>query len=201
MIFYVLLDTSGSMEGAKIAAVNDAMSNLVSELKQISNLTNLAVDLNVLSFGKQVKWKYDYPVNVEVFAWSPLSAGGMTPLGKACTELNLMLLSDNGRSHEKIYIILLSDGCPTDDYDEGIEALQANPRFTNSNRFAIAIGDNAEIPSLVRFVEYVNHVYIQNNADELLDTLRSITYDLTTNKPNTSSADNDEIEEDDDEWA
>ena len=129
MKFYVLLDISGSMEGAKIGALNDAMSNLLAELKQISSSSNQLIDIAVLSFGKETKWMHNHPINVEDFTWYQLSAGGMTPLGKACVELNLALMSDYQKHDDEIYIILLSDGCPTDDYDEGIDLLLANPFF------------------------------------------------------------------------
>lgn len=178
MRFYVLLDTSGSMEGAKIGALNDAMANILAELKQISYSTNQRIDLAVLSFGKETKWMYNHPLKVEEFIWCRLSACGMTPLGKACVELNVDLMSDNLKSGDKIYIIIISDGCPTDDYDEGIDALLANPHFINANKFAIAIGDNADISALSRFVELDSHIYIQNKADKLLDALQDIIYSV-----------------------
>ena len=51
MRFYVLLDISGSMAGAKIGALNDAMSNILAELKEISCSSNQLIDIAVLSFG------------------------------------------------------------------------------------------------------------------------------------------------------
>ena len=197
MRFYILLDTSGSMQGAKIGALNDAMSNLLAELKHISISCPQVIDIAVLSFGKEIKWMYNHPINVGDFTWRRLSAGGMTPLGKACLELNVALMSDQQLHDDKIYIILLSDGCPTDDYDEGIESLFANPFFIISNKFAIAIGDNADISVLSRFVEVDDHIYIQNRADELLDTLQNIICDINTIDTNAVT----EADMDDDEWA
>ncbi len=37
MILYILVDTSGSMEGAKIGALNDLMDNIISELNDIDS--------------------------------------------------------------------------------------------------------------------------------------------------------------------
>ena len=79
MKFYILLDISGSMAGAKIGALNDAMSNLLAELKQISCSSNQLIDIAVLSFGKEVKWMHNHPIHVQDFTWCQLSAGGMTP--------------------------------------------------------------------------------------------------------------------------
>ena len=198
MRFYVLVDTSGSMVGAKIGSLNDAMSNIVVELKQISSSTNQGITLSVLSFGKETKWMHNQSVDVEDFTWNRLSAGGMTPLGKACIELERDLKSDTKESDENIFIILLSDGSPTDDFEEGIETLSANQKFKSSTRFAVAIGDNANIPILSRFVELDSHLYIQNRVDELLDTLQNIICNIKTTAPITYSTGN---VEDDDEWA
>lgn len=198
MRFYVLVDTSGSMVGAKIGSLNDAMSNIVVELKQISSSTNQGITLSVLSFGKETKWMHNQSVDVEDFTWNRLSAGGMTPLGKACIELERDLKSDTKESDENIFIILLSDGSPTDDFEEGIETLSANQKFKSSARFAVAIGDNADIPILSRFVELDSHLYIQNRVDELLDTLQNIICNIKTTAPITYSTGN---VEDDDEWA
>lgn len=197
MKFYILLDISGSMAGAKIGALNDAMSNLLAELKQISCSSNQLIDIAVLSFGKEVKWMHNHPIKVQDFKWCQLSAGGMTPLGKACIELNIALTSNHQKHDKKIYIILLSDGCPTDDYDEGVDTLLANPRFINANKYAIAIGDNADIPTLLRFVQSDTHVYIQNRTDELLNTLQNIICAIETIAPYTKFTDGEE----DDEWA
>ena len=199
MRLYILLDTSGSMAGAKIAALNDAMSNIVSELRQISNSTKQGIELAIFSFGKDAKWMYEQRMDVKDFSWSPLLAGGMTPLGKACLQLNRDLMPDNTKPADKIFIILISDGCPTDDYDEGIATLWANPRFKKANRFAIAIGDNADIPALLRFVDSDSHIFVQNRADELMDTLQNLLCKVKAATPIKHSA-KVEIEEDD-EWA
>lgn len=197
MRIYLLVDTSGSMEGAKIGALNESMSNLVAELKQISGGTKQIIELSVLSFGKEAKWMYDHPINVDDFDWTNLSAGGMTPMGKACLALDKELLSANDQANDQTLIIILTDGCPTDDYDEGIEALMANSPFKNANKFGIAIGDNADLAALLRFVENKDQIYVQGNVDKLLNTLKDI---IGPNKP-TAPVTHPINSEDDDEWA
>ena len=105
--------------------------------------------------------------------------------------------SDTNKPDDNTFVILVSDGCPTDDFEEGIEVLLANHNFINSTRFAIAIGENADIPVLSRFVELDSHLYIQNRVDELLDTLQNIICNIRTTAPITYSKENEE----DDEWA
>ena len=170
MKLYILLDTSGSMEGAKIAALNDCMSNILVELQEKAS-NGSDIELSVLSFAKEAKWMYENEININDFDWKELIAGGMTSLGKAC-----LMLSDRLKEEcqDQIVIVLLSDGCPTDDYDEGISELLSNDSFNKSEKFAIALGDNADVKSLSRFVCDSTRIFLENNADHLLDTFSAI---------------------------
>lgn len=192
MKFFILLDTSGSMEGAKIGALNDAMSNILVTL-QGSAFDGSPVDLAVMTFGKTAQWMYDSPKSVMDFGWKELKANGMTPLGSACLELDAAL-----KSHitlgDKVGIILLSDGCPTDDYESGISVLNQNATFSKSYRCVLALGDNADIPSLRQFVADDNHVFNLNTADSLFDGLtKAIADGVNQTRPanKTVTTDND----------
>ena len=168
MKFFILLDTSGSMEGAKIGALNDAMSNILVTL-QGAAFDGRQIELAILTFGKTAQWMYESPKSVMDFGWKELQANGMTPLGLACEELGKAL--NACESDEKVGIILLSDGCPTDDYDSALPLLMNNVVFKNSYRYALALGENADIPSLRRFVTDDNNVFVSSNVDSLFDKL------------------------------
>lgn len=172
MKLYILLDTSGSMEGAKIAALNDCMSNIIIELQEKA-FNGLNIKMAVLSFSREAQWMYSDLTDILDFTWKELKAGGMTSLGKACLLLSSKLnesLDDNDQQ----VVVLLSDGCPTDDYDEGIAELNNNENFKKAKKFAIALGDNADVKSLTRFVDDFTNIFLENNADNLLDTLGAI---------------------------
>ena len=77
------MDTSGSMDGAKISALNDSMENIIVDLQEKASNGN-TIKLSVLSFAKNVRWMYETPINILNFNWKPLTASGMTSLGKAC---------------------------------------------------------------------------------------------------------------------
>lgn len=172
MKLYILLDTSGSMEGAKIAALNDCMSNIIIELQEKA-FNGMDIQLAVLSFAREVQWMYDDLMSVLDFSWKELKASGMTSLGKACLLLSSKL-KDGSENNDQQVVVLLSDGCPTDDYDEGIAELHKNQNFNNAEKFAIALGDNADVKALTRFVDDATKIYLENNADNLLDTLGAI---------------------------
>ncbi len=174
MKFFILLDTSGSMEGAKIGALNDAMSNILVTL-QGAAFDGRQIELAILTFGKTAQWMYESPKSVMDFGWKELQANGMTPLGLACEELGKAL--NACESDEKVGIILLSDGCPTDDYDSALPLLMNNVVFKNSYRYALALGENADIPSLRRFVTDDNNVFALSNVDSLFDKLMTTVND------------------------
>lgn len=94
MQLYILLDTSGSMDGAKISALNYSMENIIDDLQEKAFYDN-AINLSVLSFAKNVKWMYENPINILKFNWKPLTTGGITSLGKACRELAKTISTNN----------------------------------------------------------------------------------------------------------
>ena len=128
-----------------------------------------------MTFGKTAQWMYDSPKPVMDFGWKELKANGMTPFGTACQALDVAL-NKHSIVGEEIIIIVLSDGCPTDDYDSGITLLDNNRYFSLANKYAIALGENADMASLKRFVKEDSHLYTVATADNLLDTLSSTIY-------------------------
>ena len=119
------------------------------------------------------------------FGWKELQANGMTPLGLACEELGKVL--NACESEEKVGIILLSDGCPTDDYDSALPLLMNNVVFKNSYRYALALGENADIPSLRRFVTDDNNVFVLSNVDSLFDKLMAAVNDGLSQPASTNN--------------
>ena len=87
-IFYIL-DTSGSMSGAPIGALNDGMRNTVEELKKKDG-EDANLKIAVLEFNSQNRWVTQGTNGVEDladFVWKDLDATGVTRLGGALKEL------------------------------------------------------------------------------------------------------------------
>lgn len=191
-----MIDVSGSMRGYKIGAVNDAMENLIDALSDYE-VSNGTVWINVLLFSKNVEWMSDETKDIDSFEWTDPECTGMTSLGQACLILADRLKEE---SEKDFNILILSDGCPTDDFDEGIETLDTITSFQNARRFAIAIGEDADIPSLTRFTADSDKVYRVSDLNNLLSVMLSAlqieekpkSEPLTTPK-NTSS--------EEDEWS
>ena len=119
----------------------------------------------------------------------------MTSLGKACSFLSDFL--QKKELSDVIKIILMSDGCPTDDYDEGLGTLTELSIFNASDRFAIGLGEEADIPSLVKFTSDANKVFQVTELDKLLDCITKAVVDNTpplnstppSSPPNDNEAD------------
>lgn len=180
MTLFFLIDTSGSMEGNKIGAVNDAVVNVLPMLNDISE-TNPDAEIKVaaLEFSNGVNWLYDEPKLAKDFIWQDVAASGLTSLGAACSELASKLSRSGGfmQSASGSFapaIILLSDGGPTDDYNTGLAKLKANNWFKSAIKIAIAIGDDADKDVLKDFTGSSEAVIIVHNIDALKQIIRVV---------------------------
>lgn len=96
MTLFFLIDTSGSMMGNKIGAVNDAVVNVLPMLDEISaSNPDAEIKVAALEFSNGTNWLYDEPKLASDFKWQDVQANGLTSLGAACVELNNKL-SRNG---------------------------------------------------------------------------------------------------------
>lgn len=146
MVMFFLIDTSGSMEGRKIAAVNDAMREVIPDIKDISDdNADARIKLAVMSFSTGTNWGTPEPVELDAYRWNDLTAAGTTDMGAAFEELNSKLdrnrfLQDDVGVKSPV-IILISDGEPTDDYQKGLKILKANKWYKKSIKIALGVDD------------------------------------------------------------
>lgn len=179
MTLFFLIDTSGSMMGNKIGAVNDAVVNVLPMLDDISKSNSDAeIKVAALEFSNGINWLYDEPKSSSDFVWQDVQASGLTSLGAACIELNSKL-SRNGfmQSASGSFapaIILLSDGGPTDDFQAGLAKLKSNNWFKAAIKIAIAIGDDADKDVLKDFTGSIEAVFTVHNIDALKQVIRVV---------------------------
>ena len=146
LVMFFLIDTSGSMEGRNIAAVNDAMREVIPDIHDFSdNNPDASIKLAVMSFSSGTNWETPQPVDLGSYKWNDLTAGGVTDMGEAFKELNSKLdrnafLQDDQGVKAPV-IILLSDGEPTDDYKAGLKELQQNKWYKRSIKIALGVDD------------------------------------------------------------
>ena len=158
LVVFFVVDTSASMEGAKIAALNNAVEETFSIIRDISKHNNdCKIEIAVLQFSSGVQWMYPNSISAEEFLWKTLIADGLADFGAACNELASKLTIKSGGFMQNSYgtyspvFILLSDGQPTDSYEIPLKKLKENPWFRYGVKIAIAISDNADVNVLEEF--------------------------------------------------
>lgn len=156
MVLFFVIDTSGSMSGEKIGAVNTAIREVIPEIKEISaENADALIKIAVLIFSSGATWLYDKPIDSEQFIWNNIEADGVTDMGTAFKMLNEKLsrnqfLNDVVGSFAPA-IFIMSDGEPTDDYKRGLDELKKNNWFKVAIKVAVAIGDDANKDVLQEF--------------------------------------------------
>ena len=152
-IIYVL-DTSGSMEGSRIAAINAAMNETMEVLKDVSQKNPRAeLKIGVLQFSTGPQWVTNELVFMEDFYWNDLKAGGLTDFGSALNELHNKLSREQLLVSEVGFltpvIIFMSDGEPTDDYESALNKIKSNNNFFKvSTKIVAAVGNDANVQVL-----------------------------------------------------
>ena len=179
MTLFFMVDTSGSMSGRKIGAVNESIQEVLPMINEISAANpDAEIKVAALQFSSGTSWVYDEPKLASDFVWQDVSAMGSTELWEACRVL-CSKLSKSGfmKSASGSYapaIILLSDGEPTDDFDSGLAKLQENNWFKHAIKIAIAIGDDANKEKLAQFTGTSEAVFPVHNIDALKKMIRIV---------------------------
>ena len=179
MTLFFLIDTSGSMEGNKIGAVNDAVANVLPMLNEISaENPDAEIKVAALEFSSGTNWLYSEPKLASEFIWQDVKASGLTSLGAACVELSSKLsrgeFMQAASGSFAPAIILLSDGGPTDDFESGLKKLKDNNWFKAAIKIAIAIGDDADKDVLKQFTGNAEAVFTVHNIDALKQIIRVV---------------------------
>ena len=194
MVLFFIIDTSGSMRGAKIGQVNAAIEGILPKIKEISKENaDAEIKVCVLNFATKAKWVTAAPVSVEdeAYRWEYVEAGGTTALGDACRELNEALstktfMKEVSGSYAPV-LFLMSDGEPTDDYRSGIEVLKRNNWFKAAIKVAIGIGNVANKSMLAEFTGSDESVIEVHTPEELKKWIQFVT--VTSSQIGSSSTD------------
>jgi uncharacterized protein YegL len=174
--FIWIADCSGSMGvDGKIQALNNAIREAVPHMQQVAaENPNAQVLVRAITFSNGARWHIAQQVPIAEFRWQDLKAGGTTDMGKALTMLAGQLDPEvmPPRALPPV-LVLISDGQPTDNFDQGLRALFDQPWGKKAVRIAIAIGEDADHDTLQKFIGHPEFKPLQaNNAETLVRYIR-----------------------------
>lgn len=153
---YLLLDTSGSMNGEPIEAVKNGLQVLVSALRQDPQALETAA-LSVITFDTSAKQLVPL-TDLASFQPPSFSASGTTALGEGLTlladriEVEVTKTTPTAKGDWKPLVFIMTDGNPTDDWRKGLDRLK---KVRTGMVLACAVGQGVDTSVLKQITESV----------------------------------------------
>ena len=151
----LLLDTSGSMGGAPITALNEGLQLFQSDIRN-DPLASQRIEVAIVTFGNGgVQTAQDF-VTVDKFEAPRLTAGGVTPMGEAINHGLDMLRTrkkayqDNGIPYYRPWTFLITDGAPSDSWETAAQRIRSEENAKALAFFAVGVGEEAELDTLAK---------------------------------------------------
>ncbi len=193
-----VIDVSGSMEGEKIGAVNNAIRDVMSIMPEIQDDTSDAeIKISALTFAEDTAWVYSEPKSIEDFIWKDVSADNGTNLSAAYDELGKWLTKKSNGGQMPDFgglapiIILMTDGEPTScDWETHLADLKQKGWFRVALKYALAIGVESDEAKdvLSKFTGNSETVLKVYTAEALRKVIKVIAVTASKVKSNSSSA-------------
>lgn len=150
-----VLDTSSSMAGDPIMELNESVNNFIDELKH-DNFTREIAEVCIVTFGENVNVLQDFE-SVDSIPYPTFKARGATPMGAAvmraleCLDRRLSLYRNLGIDYYRPFMVLMTDGKPTDSIIRPIKRVQEYIAQRKLVVLPVAIGSKADIKTLTQF--------------------------------------------------
>ena len=191
-----VIDHSGSMEGEKLGAVNNAIRDVMAIMPEIQEDTaDALIKISALKFSDNANWIYDEPKLIQDFKWKDLKSEGCTNLSSAYDKLSdyLRKKSNGGQMPDlggvAPIVILMTDGLPTSyDWDVRLNELKKKGWFKVALKYALAINIDTDeaMDVLNKFTGNPETVLKVYTAEALRKVIKVIA--ITASKVKSSSA-------------
>lgn len=179
----LLLDVSGSMIGEKIDSLYDAVTDMLQAFEE-ARIREKMIDVAIITFGNEVLLHTPYtPINeLRNAGLNRFHADGMTPMG-AALKMAKAMIEDKMVTPSRIYrpaIVLVSDGAPNDNWQQPLDDFILDGRSSKCQRFAVAIGSDANQDILRRFCGGDDTLFYVEGASSIVDAFRQISMSVST---------------------
>lgn len=185
---FILADTSGSMIGEKIQAVNKAIHDMINTLRNVNDIRGV-FKVSIITFGGDKVCVQQLPTDVRDIKFEELSAAGKTPMGEAITVAT-ELIEDKAVVKSSDYlptVVLLSDGYPTDFPGgrnatleqylewEPIKKMHEGTRSQKCMRVAMSVDSGTDISMLKAFLNNGTEPMLAADADDIAKLFKWVT--------------------------
>jgi uncharacterized protein YegL len=148
----LLLDTSGSMEGEPVAHLNSGLELFQTDLQQ-DELARRRCEVALVTFGGTVSIMQDF-VTADQFRAPHLTASGQTPMGAAMLQ-GLRMIRERkekyrqaGIDYYRPWMFLITDGEPTDAWQEATRQVHAEAASNGLIFFAVGVPPSVNMQTL-----------------------------------------------------
>ncbi|WP_169940350.1 VWA domain-containing protein [Campylobacter sp. RM15925] len=162
------LDISGSMAGEAILELQRGVEYFFEAIKNDIKACN-SVELAIITFDSEVELVVDFS-SIENQQPPFLEAGGATSMGQA-VELALGALdsrkkmySDNGVDYYQPWLIIITDGEPTDSIERSVKYVQSLIDKKKLTTFPIGVGRNVNYDTLKKYGKNGMVLKVENSS-------------------------------------
>lgn len=185
---FVLADTSGSMDGEKIQAVNKAIHDMVNTLRNVDDIRGV-FKISIITFGGEEVEVQQLPTDVRDVQLKELVAAGRTPMGQAIIEVTKLIENrEIVKSSDYLpTVVLLSDGYPTDfpgNRDASLEQylewapiklMHEGERCKKCMRVAMSVGAGTDMAMLKAFLNNGTDPMMATDASDISKLFKWVT--------------------------
>jgi uncharacterized protein YegL len=153
---YLLLDTSGSMNGEPIEAVKNGVQLMISSLRQNPQAIETAF-ISIITFDTTARQLIPL-TDLASFQMQDIRATGTTALGEAlrlvssCIDNEVARTTMEQKGDWKPLVFIMTDGIPTDDWQSGLAEFK---KRKTALTVACAAGTKADTNSLKQITDNV----------------------------------------------
>jgi uncharacterized protein YegL len=153
----LLLDTSGSMSGPPIAALNEGLQVLKNDLLK-DPLASRRVELAVVAFDSEVNVVQDF-VTPDQFSPPPLTAQGTTHMGSGIHKALEMIearkaqYKANGVMYYRPWVFMITDGEPQGEEEDVIQRAAKRIRDDEAAKRVAFFGVGVESANMARLAQ------------------------------------------------
>ena len=153
----LVLDTSGSMQGEAIEALNQGLAAFEMQVKS-NALAARRIEVGIITFGGDgVRLNQDF-LQAKHFVAPVLAAGGGTPMGEA-VQLAVQAIKNRknefrqlGLQYYRPWLMLITDGEPTDEgWEQAAECVRREEMQKALTCFPIGVGHQVNLAKLAQF--------------------------------------------------